>query len=397
LKIYVIIRRAVPMEVLNMSEELIRIEACRAINGCPHALGDINQINNIINATINNTKYISKRQNILLNVSNNAKPTHYKPFKIALAGCPNCCSQPQIKDFGVYKKIYPSFSEKKCNLCKRCIKACKENAIYISDNKIKCDISKCVGCAQCIKVCPNEAVDTHKEYWQIMAGGKLGRHPQLAVNIASVDNPKDIVIYLKKFLKHHLKSKSPNTRLGDLLLIERYDLSSLTLKSFLEKINTIKPYPGAGSSMAVTGAIGVSLIGMAVKISINKVKNHPSVNDFLNKTNELTEKLLNLGQEDINTVALVFSKEQTKNKLMVPILKIAQELIPFFIEYKKNYYSWSYPPVKSDADAGLLHLKICIEGILHLCTENLKILDIEAKEKYNQELYKLNMLYKFLE
>ena len=45
-----------------------------------------------------------------------------------------------------------------CIACKRCAKACSENAIEIINNLAVIDYSKCVGCGECVKVCPTKAI-----------------------------------------------------------------------------------------------------------------------------------------------------------------------------------------------------------------------------------------------
>lgn len=369
-----------------MSKELIKIECCRAKDGCPRALSNPKELIPHINEVLEKTNYAAKRQELL---KDNFKNHHI--FKISLAGCPNCCSQPQIKDFGAYKLIFPQISNEKCTLCKKCIKTCQENAIYCHNDKMIIDLNKCIGCSKCIEACAFEAISPHREHWRLIGGGKLGKRPQLAVNLANITNEEEIKPYLQDLLELHLQSKNPHTRLGDLVAAEKYDLYSLPIGKFLTEINTSKPYPSGGSSLAIAGGIGASLLGMAVKISVKKSENHPPAQIFINKTEDLTNKLLSLAIEDINNVATFLSNKNKKDSvnLMESVFKIPQVLIPFLKEYMDSYYPYCYTPVKGDADAGIMLLNTCINGSLHLCEINLDLVGGEKKDYYTKEIHKL--------
>lgn len=104
---------------------------------------------------------------------------HHIP-KIALAGCPNGCSQPQIKDIGVTGFITPQLSENSCSGCQTCIAACSEKAITWHDEGIVIDPLLCVSCGMCIRSCPTEKIIPKESGWLLSLGGRLGRHPKFA-------------------------------------------------------------------------------------------------------------------------------------------------------------------------------------------------------------------------
>ncbi len=367
-----------------MSKQLVKIECCRAKDGCPRALDNPSGLFPHINEILNKTNYAAKRQALL---KSNHKNHHI--FKISLAGCPNCCSQPQIKDFGAYKLIYPQISNEKCTLCQNCIDECQENAIYCHNDQVIIDLDKCIGCAKCINACTFEAISAHKEQWRVIAGGKLGKRPQLAVKLADIAKEEEIKPYLQEILELHLQSKNPHIRLGDLLEVEKYDLNALPIGKFLKKVNSSKPYPSGGSSLAVVAGIGVSLLGMGIKISAKKSENHPPAQLFITKTEDISKELLEFAKEDINNVADFFSSKKDTVNLMDSVLKIPQILVPLLKEYLDNYYPYCYTPVKGDADAGLGLLNACIKESLHLCEINLLLINEEKIFYYKKELHKL--------
>lgn len=53
--------------------------------------------------------------------------------------------------------IKPKIKNRKCTACKRCLRACNEDAITIG-KKSFIDHDKCVGCGACVAICPEKAV-----------------------------------------------------------------------------------------------------------------------------------------------------------------------------------------------------------------------------------------------
>ncbi|MFZ5633772.1 MAG: 4Fe-4S binding protein [Bacillota bacterium] len=104
---------------------------------------------------------------------------HHK-FKVAVAGCPNACSQPQIVDFGVIGQSRPGRGENPCTGCGLCIETCQENAVSLTDEGPAFDYTRCLNCGQCIQACPCEVIREVEAGYRVLVGGKLGRHPRLA-------------------------------------------------------------------------------------------------------------------------------------------------------------------------------------------------------------------------
>ncbi len=46
-----------------------------------------------------------------------------------------------------------------CMKCERCVKACKNEAIYFKNSIRLVDYSKCKGCLNCVQVCPRNAIE----------------------------------------------------------------------------------------------------------------------------------------------------------------------------------------------------------------------------------------------
>lgn len=120
------------------------------------------------------------------------QPYHFHHIpKIALAGCPNGCSRPQIKDIGVTGFVTPQVSENDCSGCRNCISVCSEKAINWQDEGIVINPKLCVSCGACIRSCPTERIIPKESGWLLSLGGRLGRHPQLAKIVGQVATGKE--------------------------------------------------------------------------------------------------------------------------------------------------------------------------------------------------------------
>ncbi len=139
----------------------------------------------------------------------------HQRLKIALASCPNACSQPQIKDFGVHVRATVNVDEAiECNGCRNCLRSCKENAIRISglsdqqpdtlapgeiqpsdDNtrQVTIHYNRCLHCGLCAEVCPTGTIKKDKQCFRVMIGGKLGRHPRFADDLIDFADETEVL------------------------------------------------------------------------------------------------------------------------------------------------------------------------------------------------------------
>ncbi len=198
-----------------------KIEPCFGNKGCPNSL-------------INTEYFIKEFEKILkeekidefILSKTNGKLKMHNSFRIGIANCPNACSQVHIKDFGIIVRAKISYESDKCNLCKKCIKICPDNALKIQEEKIIIDESKCLKCGLCTRVCPESALFIEKIGYSILIGGKLGRHPSLALQIENfIEEKEKVVDIFKKVLYFYKENNKSGERLGTIL--KRTDLKAL--------------------------------------------------------------------------------------------------------------------------------------------------------------------------
>ncbi len=112
-------------------------------------------------------------KNGLVHVVNNQSEKH--SFICNCCGC--CCgflgnaNKFKLIDKMIAPSNYkPTFNREKCTICKKCVKMCPVNAIFVnygnkedlSDSKILIREEICIGCGVCAAVCPSDAIDFNK-------------------------------------------------------------------------------------------------------------------------------------------------------------------------------------------------------------------------------------------
>lgn len=147
---------------------------------------------------------------------NKERPLHHQMFHLALAGCPNSCSRPQIKDFGVQGQAVPEVGDG-CSKCGACIDACAEAAISMAEEKAAIDRSVCLNCGQCARACPTKALQLNKVGYKVLAGGKLGRHPRLATELMAMATTEEVEVLLKRCVELFINEGRPGERFGSVL------------------------------------------------------------------------------------------------------------------------------------------------------------------------------------
>ncbi|MDR3543476.1 MAG: 4Fe-4S dicluster domain-containing protein [Desulfosporosinus sp.] len=152
---------------------------------------------------------------------------HHLP-KVCLAGCPNGCSRPKIKDFGVIGYVTPRITTAPCSGCNACVQSCLENAITWQPSGIVIDYTRCLSCGDCLRTCPSGTLTAGESGWELYLGGRVGRHPQFAKLAGYVPTDEEVVAWISETMLHYLENGRPQERLTHFLDRTTESLSQLT-------------------------------------------------------------------------------------------------------------------------------------------------------------------------
>ncbi len=161
---------------------LYQIKPCRGAEvSCPFLITDSNILAEKLRNRLEELHFTEK---LMDKIEGQILPHH--SLKLAVSGCPNCCSMPQIKDFGVHA-IEPVSVDKDsaCIECMKCVETCREDAITVKDGQVTIDMEKCLHCGLCARVCPTGSIKAGQKKYRVMIGGKVGRHPRFALELAT--------------------------------------------------------------------------------------------------------------------------------------------------------------------------------------------------------------------
>jgi anaerobic sulfite reductase subunit C len=199
----------------KMSEEVkgYQLETCFGTGGCP-------------NRAIKSDKLLERLEEILkeakirefLEERVEGSLKHHHEFRVALADCPNACSQPQIRDMGIIGASEPSVTSEPCSLCHACEDRCKEKAIMLKEPAEipVIDDARCIRCGKCIGVCPTGTLATGKQGYRVLLGGKLGRHPRLAEELPQMYSEDEVILILEQCIDFYKRKSEHGERFAEI-------------------------------------------------------------------------------------------------------------------------------------------------------------------------------------
>jgi dissimilatory sulfite reductase (desulfoviridin) alpha/beta subunit len=86
------------------------------------------------------------------------------------------------------------------------------------------DLSKCNYCGDCVKVCPVDAMVGRRTGWLARAGGKHGKHPYFAYEVAGFLVDEQVFALVEKTVNWYREKGHGRERIG--ATIERLGLDS---------------------------------------------------------------------------------------------------------------------------------------------------------------------------
>ncbi len=200
----------------NMESEVkgFQVETCFGGGGCPNRAVTDGNLAGKLEGVLTGHRL---REFLKERVQGPLKLHH--EFRVSVSDCPNACSRPQIVDVGLIGASRPCITEEPCSQCGKCAEACKENAVRLDEGSESpvIDYEKCLFCGQCVSVCPTGTLGKEVEGYRILVGGKLGRHPQLARELAGIHSVGEVLCIVESILDHYKEHNRAGERLGEML------------------------------------------------------------------------------------------------------------------------------------------------------------------------------------
>ena len=171
------------------------IKPCGGLRGCPLTLFDDEKVVLTLENTIKKLKLEE-----FINQQIDGPVLYHHKFKAAVSGCPNCCSQPQIKDIGIIGYSRPKINKGHCMECQQCIQACPEKLVVV-DGEPSINYNECIDCGRCIRSCPTSSIIEEEVGYRIIIGGRLGRRPYLAHKLTEVNSLTELEEVLEEVIE----------------------------------------------------------------------------------------------------------------------------------------------------------------------------------------------------
>jgi dissimilatory sulfite reductase (desulfoviridin) alpha/beta subunit len=174
-----------------------RIETCFGPSGCPHRAAASEALVERIEARLQAAELLAF---LKANVAGPLKFHH--EFRVAVAECPNACSQPQIRDIGIIGACLPAMAEAACTGCAACVAACAEEAVRLEDGaeRPRIDAGRCLACGECARACPTGTIAPGARGFRLQLGGRLGRRPRLALELPGLYAADGVVAVVEAVL-----------------------------------------------------------------------------------------------------------------------------------------------------------------------------------------------------
>ncbi|MDR3556168.1 MAG: 4Fe-4S binding protein [Syntrophobacteraceae bacterium] len=203
-----------------MESKGFQIETCFGSSGCKNRANRSEELAGNLEKTL-----LRRDIAAFLKERTSGEMKIHHEFRICFSDCANACSRPQIADIGIIGAVLPGMVDTCCTGCSTCLSTCAEGAIHTVPGSAVpvLDAGKCVRCGQCIETCPAGAIEVAEKGWRILAGGKLGRHPQLGHELEGIYSADEAQKMVERILDIYFAHNLSGERLGAILQRIGYD------------------------------------------------------------------------------------------------------------------------------------------------------------------------------
>jgi len=193
--------------------EASEMTVCGGLAGCPLAIGDTQN-------AFEGFKEVARALDVdkALAARIDGPVLSHSRCKMTVCACPNGCSEPQIKDVALLARAWPQEHPEACTKCMACVRTCPDGCIAVGEEGVHIDRSACTGCGRCMIACRDEALTERSAGWDVLAGGRLGRHPRLATPVNDAPLPlADALALAGRVLAFLIRHGEPEERLAAVL------------------------------------------------------------------------------------------------------------------------------------------------------------------------------------
>ncbi len=190
------------------------ISTCFGGEGCPNSANACTQLSKDIQTLMEKADLLS-----FLKSSVQGDLKFHHEFRISLSDCPNACSRPQIVDIGIIGASVPRVGGEDCTLCNSCVESCPDKAVRLDQkNQIPIiDNDFCLSCGKCILACPTGTIKEKEKGFRVLLGGRLGRHPKLAMEVPGIQTHDQVLAIVENSLMFYKNNSKNGQRLSHVL------------------------------------------------------------------------------------------------------------------------------------------------------------------------------------
>lgn len=178
-------------EILSREIDLFNVELCHAqFFRCRSQIIEVRELKKEIERKLRELKV---SQMVADSLPDDERIMAHHRVTVSISGCPNGCTGPETRPFGVHGVSRPMITEVTCSECFACVDRCRRGAIAIRDGAPQINTAFCDLCENCVKVCPAGKLVSEVKGYRIMVGGKFGRFHQLGTQLFRIGDKETLM------------------------------------------------------------------------------------------------------------------------------------------------------------------------------------------------------------